>query len=168
MRKRRVVLSKAELLNTSSGWCPGLGYSPEGTGRQRQRPCAVIVLLCGFGGHHIWVPPDVNGLERGSSAQSHLLAWRAHLLAGETLPSWLSICRALVSSCGAAVSGHVLPSPPLSPAKLLAAFLCILGLVGLRSGEPVGWDGNGGNFLPVLMSFWGMNLVRLFPSWRVP
>lgn len=113
----------------------------------------MILPLRGFGGHHISVPPDADGLERGSSAQNHLLAWRADLLAGEILFNQLSICRALFNSHGGVVSGHILPSPPLSLSELLAAFPCILGLVGLRSGEPVGWDGNGDNFLPVLKSF---------------
>lgn len=98
----------------------------------------------------------------GSSAQSHLLAWRADLLAREILPNQLSICRALVSSHGAVVSGHILPSPQLGLSELLAVFPCILSLVGLCSREPVGWDGNGDNFLPVLKSFWELNLVRLF------
>lgn len=120
---------------------------------ERECPCAVILPPCGFGGHHLWVPPDVNGLVRGSSAQGHLLAWRTDLLAGEILPNQLSICRDLVSSHGAVVSSHILPSPPLSPSELLAAFPCIFDLVGLRSGECVGWVGNGDNFLAVLKSF---------------
>lgn len=155
MRKHRVVLSKAELPNKLHlvGVPIWVTAQRRQAGRQAERPCAVILPPCGFGGHHIWVPPDVNCLERGNSTRSHLLAWRADVLAGEILPNQLSICRALVSCHGAVVSGHILPSPPLGLSEFLAAFPCIFGLVGQCSGGPVGWYGNGDSFLLFLKSF---------------
>lgn len=56
---------------------------PEEMGREG--PCAVILPQGGFFGHHIWVSSD--GLERAQS----------HLLTGEILPTYVSICRALLA-----------------------------------------------------------------------
>lgn len=67
---------------------------PEEMGREGPR--AVILPPGGFVGHHIWVSSDADGLERAQS----------HLLAGEILPTYVSICKAFVSSCGAVVSSH--------------------------------------------------------------
>lgn len=72
----------------------------------------MILPLGGFVGHHIWVSSNVDGLGRAQS----------HLLARKILPTYVSICRAFVSSCGAVVPSH---SHYLAyPSSWLPAQLC--------------------------------------------
>lgn len=156
VRKQRVVLSKAELLNIL--YLAGVLIWSTTQRRQAERGASCCDLASMWPSHL----GSSSGLERRKSAQSHLLAWRADFHAGEILPNQLSIGRALVISHGAAVSSHTLPSAPLGLSQLLSQ------PQGLLSGEPVGWDGNGDNYLPVVNLLQEINLVRLSPCWRIP
>lgn len=105
-----MVLSKAELpdklhLVEVVSW-----DAPRGDGQEG--PCAGILPRGGFVGHHIWVSLDADGLERAQS----------HFLGGEILPTYVSICRAPVRSCGAIVSSlsHHLAYPS---SRLSAQFM---------------------------------------------
>lgn len=77
----------------------------------------------GFFGHHIWVSSDADGLERAQS----------HFLAGEILPTYVSICRAPVVL-------FVLPFPSRGLSKSwLPAQLCSVCGASLQGSFVQGW-----------------------------